>query len=42
MVGDRERVLAAGCTGYIEKLINPEKFISEITQYLWDSKEDRL
>lgn len=42
MVGDRERVLAAGCTGYIEKPINPETFISEITQYLGDSKEDRL
>ena len=42
MVGDRERVLAAGCTGYIEKPINPETFISEITQYLRDSKEDML
>jgi two-component system, cell cycle response regulator DivK len=40
MVGDRERVLAAGCTGYIEKPINPETFISEVTQYLGDSKED--
>ena len=26
MVGDRERALAAGCTGYIEKPINPETF----------------
>ena len=34
MAGDRERVLAAGCTGYIEKPINPETFISEIEQYL--------
>jgi two-component system, cell cycle response regulator DivK len=42
MVGDRERVLAAGCTGYIEKPINPETFISEITQYLGDSKEGML
>jgi two-component system cell cycle response regulator DivK len=42
MVGDRERVLAAGCTGYIEKPINPETFISEITQYLRDSKEDMI
>jgi two-component system cell cycle response regulator DivK len=42
MVGDRERVLAAGCTGYIEKPINPETFISEITQYLGDSKEEML
>ena len=30
MVGDREKSLAAGCTGYIEKPINPETFISEI------------
>jgi len=34
MAGDRERVLAAGCVGYIEKPINPETFISEIEQYL--------
>ena len=34
MAGDREKALAAGCTGYIEKPINPETFISEIEQYL--------
>ena len=34
MVGDRERVLAAGCMGYIEKPINPETFVTEIEQYL--------
>lgn len=34
MVGDREEALAAGCTGYIEKPINPETIISEIEQYL--------
>jgi len=34
MVGDRERVLAAGCTGYIEKPINPETFASEIEGHL--------
>jgi two-component system cell cycle response regulator DivK len=33
MIGDRERALAAGCTGYIEKPINPETFISEIEGY---------
>jgi len=34
MVGDRERVLAAGCTGYIEKPINPETFMEEIEKHL--------
>ena len=33
MIGDRERALAAGCTGYIEKPINPETFINEIERY---------
>jgi two-component system cell cycle response regulator DivK len=35
MVGDREKALAAGCTGYIEKPINPETFMAEIEKYLW-------
>ena len=34
MSGDRERALAAGCTGYIEKPINPETFTAEIEQDL--------
>jgi two-component system, cell cycle response regulator DivK len=34
MVGDRERILAAGATGYIEKPINPETLVSEIIQYI--------
>ena len=34
MVGDRERILAAGATGYIEKPINPETFVGEIRGYL--------
>jgi CheY-like chemotaxis protein len=34
MAGDRERILAAGCTGYIEKPIDPDTFISQIEQYL--------
>ena len=34
MAGDREKALKAGCTGYIEKPINPETFISEIKKFL--------
>jgi len=34
MVGDREKALAAGCTGYMEKPINPENFVAEIESYL--------
>ncbi len=34
MAGDRERALTAGCTGYIEKPINPETFMAEIEEYL--------
>ena len=34
MVGDREKALAAGCTGYIEKPINPETFIADMEKYL--------
>jgi CheY-like chemotaxis protein len=34
MVGDRERILRAGATGYIEKPINPETFVFEITGHL--------
>lgn len=42
MVGDRETILAAGATGYIEKPINPETFVAEIIQYLpndWKNME---
>jgi two-component system cell cycle response regulator DivK len=36
MAGDRERTLAAGCTGYIEKPINPETFMAEVERHLLD------
>jgi two-component system cell cycle response regulator DivK len=34
MVGDRERTLEAGCTGYIEKPIDPETFMAQVEQHL--------
>jgi two-component system, cell cycle response regulator DivK len=37
MVGDKERVLASGCDGYIEKPINPDTFMQEILSFLPDS-----
>lgn len=38
MSGDREKAIAAGCNGYIEKPINPETFVSEIERYLEAAK----
>ncbi|MBZ0263194.1 response regulator [bacterium] len=40
MTGDREKALEAGCTGYIEKPINPETFLSEISKFLNTQQED--
>jgi CheY-like chemotaxis protein len=30
MLGDREKAVAAGCNGYIEKPIDPENFVAQI------------
>ena len=40
MVGDREKILAAGALGYIEKPINPETFVSEVERYLAPPSEE--
>jgi len=34
MPGDRKKILAIGCDGYMEKPINPDTFVKEIEKYL--------
>lgn len=34
MAGDREKTLDAGCVGYIEKPIDPDTFVDEISRFL--------
>jgi CheY-like chemotaxis protein len=34
MAGDREKALGAGCSGYIEKPINPETFVQQVEAHL--------
>jgi len=38
MKGDREKLLASGCTGYIEKPINPNKVIDQIREAIGDKQ----
>ncbi len=38
MTGDREKALGAGCTGYIEKPIDPDTFIAQIEKHLGDGR----
>jgi two-component system, cell cycle response regulator DivK len=38
MTGDREKAIAAGCDGYLEKPINPETFVSEVERFLINQK----
>ncbi|MBE0602534.1 MAG: response regulator [Deltaproteobacteria bacterium] len=38
MTGDKERLLAAGCTGYIEKPINPETIMGDIAAFLRENR----
>lgn len=41
MVGDRERVLAAGFDGYLAKPIEPETFVSQIERFLKEKSGSR-
>ncbi len=38
MPGDREKALAAGCTGYIEKPIDPDTFVDTVASHLNQGK----
>lgn len=40
MTGDREKCLAAGAEGYIEKPINPDTFVAEVERFLRPASED--
>ncbi len=40
MTGDRERCIAAGAEGYIEKPINPETFVDEVERFIDPSVEE--
>jgi len=39
MPGDRERALAAGCSGYIEKPIDPTTFADQVEELLNQAKQ---
>lgn len=34
MPGDRERCMAAGCTGYVEKPIDPQTFAAQVAAFV--------
>lgn len=34
MPGDREKALESGCTGYIEKPIDPDSFVDDVERHL--------
>jgi CheY-like chemotaxis protein len=42
MVGDREKLLGEGFSGYLSKPINPQTFIDQIAPYLPTDKDEPL
>ncbi len=41
MPGDKERILATGATGYIEKPINPDTFVMQLMDYMTPPKKEK-
>lgn len=41
MPGDKEKAMEAGCSGYIEKPINPDTFDKQVGKYLSLKRQDR-
>lgn len=39
MAGDREKALDAGCNGYLEKPINPDTFVTDVSRHLRPREE---
>lgn len=39
MPGDREKAIAAGCNGYIEKPIAPDTLVAEVERYLGQARQ---
>lgn len=40
MPGDKEKAMEAGCTGYIEKPIDPDNFDKQVEEYLSANKKE--
>lgn len=39
MAGDREQAISAGCDGYLEKPIDPDTFVPDVTRYLYQPRK---
>lgn len=42
MPGDREKALAAGCDGYVQKPIDPDTFVAQVAAYLRRPGQEEL
>mgnify|MGYP006286904429 FL=1 len=40
MAGDREAILSSGCEGYIEKPIDPDRFVEQVKRFLTVKNEE--